>query len=152
MNDPSYPTMKFSLDPRFILWGHWLPLFWTLCDPSHEFHSQGGSLTCTLTWLHAVNLRVQSGATPAFSTNRSVNCVVYTYTLFAYFVCDLPGLHCIKELNFTLKIFDEHPSLVLYTCHQQSTLNCPFNLDARLISTNFPHICSAKYSGSTVCI
>ena len=26
-----------------------LPLFWTFCDPSHGFQSQGGPLTCTLT-------------------------------------------------------------------------------------------------------
>ena len=45
--------------------------FWTLCDPSHGFQSQNGSLTC----LHAVNLRVKSGVTLTFSTNRSVNCI-----------------------------------------------------------------------------
>ena len=40
---------KFFVGPKFILWGDWLPLFWTLCDPSHGFQSQGGSLVCTLT-------------------------------------------------------------------------------------------------------
>ena len=55
--------------PRYILWGHWLPLFWTSCDPLHGFQSQDGSLTCSLTCLHVVNLRVMSGATPVFSTN-----------------------------------------------------------------------------------
>ena len=63
---------------QFILWGHWLFLFWTLYDPSHGFQSQGGSLTCTLTCLHAVNLRVTSQwPTPAFSTNKSVNCMTH---------------------------------------------------------------------------
>ena len=49
---------------------HWLPQFCTLCDPPHGFQSQGGSLACILTCLHVVNVRVTSGATPAFSTNR----------------------------------------------------------------------------------
>ena len=65
------------------LWGHWLPLFWTLCDPPHGFQSQGGSFTCTPTCLHVVNLRVMSGATPAFSTSRGL------YTLYKY-VCSRP--------------------------------------------------------------
>ena len=46
----------FFVGPRSILWSHWLPLFWTLRDPFHGLQSQGGSLTCTLTCLHAVNL------------------------------------------------------------------------------------------------
>ena len=50
-----------------------------LCDPPHGFQSQGGSLSCTLTCLCAVNPRVTSGATPAFSTNSGVHCIsVYT--------------------------------------------------------------------------
>ena len=70
---------KIFVEPRSNLWGHWLTLFWTSCDPPHGFQSQGGSLTCTLTCLHVVSLRVMSGATPAFSTNRSVHCTsVYT--------------------------------------------------------------------------
>ena len=56
--------------PRSILWSHWLPLFWTSCDPPNGFQSQGGSLARILTCLHVVNLSVTSGATPAFSTNR----------------------------------------------------------------------------------
>ena len=56
-----------------------LPLFWTSCDPPHGFQSQGDSLTCILTCLHALNPRVTSGATPAFFTNRGVHCIgVYT--------------------------------------------------------------------------
>ena len=59
--------------------GQLLPIFWTSCDPPHGFQSQGGSLACTFTCLHAVNLRVMFGATPAFSTNRGVHCIsVYT--------------------------------------------------------------------------
>ena len=47
--------------------------------PSRVCQSQGGCLTCTHTCLHAVNLRVTSGATPAFSTNRGVHCIsMYT--------------------------------------------------------------------------
>ena len=34
----------------------------------YGFQSQGGSFTCTLTYLPLVNLRVTSGATPTFST------------------------------------------------------------------------------------
>ena len=49
--------------------------FWTSCDLPHGFQSQNGSLTCTPTCLHAVNLRIKSGTTLAFSTNRSVNCI-----------------------------------------------------------------------------
>ena len=61
--------------PRSILWGHWLPLVWPLCNPPHRFQSQSGSLTCTCTCMHMVNLRVMSGATCAFSTNRGVHCI-----------------------------------------------------------------------------
>ena len=75
---PRMAKVKIFLNfvgPGSILWCHWLPLFWTLCDPPHGFQSQGGSLICTLTCLHVMNLRVTSGATPAFSTNRGVHCV-----------------------------------------------------------------------------
>ena len=65
--------------PKFILWGHWLPLFWTSCDLPYGFQSQSGSLACTLTCLCMVNLRAMSGTTSAFSTNRGVHCIsVYT--------------------------------------------------------------------------
>ena len=47
--------------------------------PSHGFQRQSGSLEYCLTCLHEINLRVTYSATPAFSTNRSVNCMgVYT--------------------------------------------------------------------------
>ena len=39
------------------------------------FKSQGGSLVCTFICFHAVNLRVTSDATPAFSKNRGVHCI-----------------------------------------------------------------------------
>ena len=65
----------FFVGPRSILWGHWLPLCWTLCHPSHGFQSQDGSFPCTLTCLRVVNLRATSGATPAFSTSRGVHCI-----------------------------------------------------------------------------
>ena len=56
-----------------------MPLFCTSCYPPRGFQSQGGSFACTLTCLCAVNLRVMSGATPAFSTKRGVHCIrVYT--------------------------------------------------------------------------
>ena len=58
-----------------ILWGHWLLLFWTSCVLPHGFQIQSGSLTCTLSCLCAVILKVTTGATPAFSTNRSVHCI-----------------------------------------------------------------------------
>ena len=67
--------LKYFVGSRSILWSHWLPLFWTLCDPSHGFQSQGGSLACMLTFLCMVKLRVTSCATPAFSTNRGVHCI-----------------------------------------------------------------------------
>ena len=60
----------FFVGPRSILWGHWLSLFWTSCDPPHGFQSQGGYLTCIFTYLCTVNLSVMSGTTPVFSTNR----------------------------------------------------------------------------------
>ena len=70
---------KFFFGPRFILWSHWLLLFWTLRVLPHGFQIQSGYLTCTLSCLHAVILKVTSGATPAFSTNRGVHCIsVYT--------------------------------------------------------------------------
>ena len=61
--------------------GPLIALFWTSCDPRHGLQSQGGSLTCTLTCLRAMNPRVTSGATPVFSTNRGVHCTsVYKFT------------------------------------------------------------------------
>ena len=48
---------------------------WTLCDPPHGFQCQGGSLACTLSCLHMVNLKVTFGATPTFSTNMGVWCM-----------------------------------------------------------------------------
>ena len=46
-----------------------------LCVPPHGFQIQCGSLACTLTCLHVVNLRFMCGITPAFSTNRGVHCI-----------------------------------------------------------------------------
>ena len=50
-------------------------LFWTSCVLPHGFQIQSGYLACTLSCLHAVILKVTSGATPAFSTNRGVHCI-----------------------------------------------------------------------------
>ena len=63
---------EFFIGLRFILWGHWLPLFWTLCNPPHGFNAR---VVLSLALLYAVNLRVNSGAKAAFTTNRRVNCV-----------------------------------------------------------------------------
>ena len=57
-------------------------VFGLLCDTPHRFPSQGGSFACTLTCLCMVNLRVTSGATPAFSTNRSSKCVYSMLTFW----------------------------------------------------------------------
>ena len=65
----------FLSGPRSILWSHWLLLFWTLCVLPHGFQIQSGYLACTLSCLHAVTLKVTSGTTPAFSTNRGVHCI-----------------------------------------------------------------------------
>ena len=70
---------KFCFGPRSILWSHWLLLFWTSCVLPHGFQSQSGYLARTLSCLCAVILKVTTGATPAFSTNRGVHCIsVYT--------------------------------------------------------------------------
>ena len=66
---------NFLSGPRSILWSHWLLLFWTSCVLPHGFQIQSGYLACTLSCLHAVILKVTSGATPAFSTNRGVHCI-----------------------------------------------------------------------------
>ena len=79
LQDKGKITQSGFLGPRSILWGHWLPLFWTSCNPPHGFQSWGGSFTCILTCLRVVNLRVTSGDKPAFSTNRGVHFTsVYT--------------------------------------------------------------------------
>ena len=67
--------LNFLSGPRSILWSHWLLLFWTSCVLPHGFQIQSGYLACTLSCLHAVILKVTSGVTPAFSTNRSVHCI-----------------------------------------------------------------------------
>ena len=67
---------KFFLSgPRSFLWSHWLLLFWTSYVLPHGFQIQSGYLACTLSCLHAVILKVMSGVTPAFSTNRGVHCI-----------------------------------------------------------------------------
>ena len=66
---------NFLSGPRSILWSHWLLLFWTSCVLPHGFQSQSGYLACTFSCLHAVILKVTSGVTPGFSTNRGVHCI-----------------------------------------------------------------------------
>ena len=66
---------NFFFGPRSILWNHWSLLFWTLCVLPHGFQIQSGYLTCTLSCLCALILKVTTGATPAFSTNRGVHCI-----------------------------------------------------------------------------
>ena len=51
------------------------PLIAPLCVLPHGFQIQSGYLACTLSCLHAVILKVTTGATPAFSTNRGVHCI-----------------------------------------------------------------------------
>ena len=73
---------KFLFEPRSILWSHWLLLFWTSCVLPHGFQIQSGYLACILSCLCAVILKVTTGVTPAFSTNRGVHCIsVYTVWL-----------------------------------------------------------------------
>ena len=69
---------------------HWLfsqtnkqlaSVFWTLGVLPHEFQIKSSSLTCTLSYLHVVILKVMSGVIPAYSTNRGVHCKhVYSMT------------------------------------------------------------------------
>ena len=42
-------------------------------------------------------------------------------------------------------------TMVLYTHHWQSILNCQFNLHAQLVSTKFPLVFSAYYLGYIIC-
>ena len=52
------------------------------CVLPHGFQSQSGYLTCTRSCLCAVILKVTTGATLAFSTNRDVHCIsMYTACL-----------------------------------------------------------------------
>ena len=73
----------------FFLWSHWLFLFWTSCVLPYGFQIQSGYLACTLPCLHAVILKVTSGATPTFSTNRGEHCIsVYmAWWLVAFPTC-----------------------------------------------------------------
>ena len=43
------------------------------------FQIQSGYLTCTLSCLRAVILKVTTGVTPAFSTNRGVHCTMFCF-------------------------------------------------------------------------
>ena len=55
------------------------PFFGATDCSCYGFQIQSGYLACTLSCLHAVILKVTSGVTPAFSTNRGVHCIsVYT--------------------------------------------------------------------------
>ena len=67
--------LNFLSGPRSILWSHWLLLFWTSCALPHGFQIQSGYLACTLSCLRAMILKVTTGVTPAFSTNRGVHCI-----------------------------------------------------------------------------
>ena len=57
-----------------ILWCHWLPYFGLRVTFPTGFKARV-VLSYILTCLHAVDLRVTSGATPAFSTTRGVHCI-----------------------------------------------------------------------------
>ena len=109
---------KFFVGPRSILGATHCPLFWTLCDPHHGFQGQGGFLACTLTCLHAVNLRVTSGATSAFSTHRGVHCI-------SMYTTGLPSrLPTCKQLEvgyyfpgeYVLAVTPDFPAYYLNTC------------------------------------
>ena len=55
------------------------PVLDLVCVLPHGIQIQSGYLVCTLSRLHAMILKVTTGATPSFSTNRGVHCIsVYT--------------------------------------------------------------------------
>ena len=90
---------KFLFGPRSILWSHWLLLFWTSCVLPHGFQIQSGYLACTLSYLI---LKVTTGATPTFSTNRGVHCIsVYT----AWLARLLSFLFLLPDLNERWDLF-----------------------------------------------
>ena len=114
---------NFLSGPRSILWSHWLLLFWTSCVLPHGFQIQSGYLACTLSCLHAVILKVTSGATPAFSTNRGVHCIsMYTAWQPVMFptchICNrgrLPGFD--RETSRTVSRHALHSATVTgFTC------------------------------------
>ena len=72
---PTFVFKIFSLDQGPFLWRHWLLLFWTLCVLPHGFQIQSEYIACTLSCLCAVILKVTTGVTPVFSTNRGVHCI-----------------------------------------------------------------------------
>ena len=75
------PPLNFhGTEVHFV--GTLITSFCTLCDPLHGFQSQSGSLTCTLTCLHAVNLRVKSGApdTP-ITISRGQTALIFGYVV-----------------------------------------------------------------------
>ena len=71
---------KFLLDQGPFCGATDCPYFGLCVTLPMGFKARGGSLACTLICLHAVNLRVTSGATPAFSNNRGVHCIGGVYT------------------------------------------------------------------------
>ena len=54
MDTTHHPNIKFSLDQHLFCGATDCPYF-RLCDLPHGFQSQGGSLTCSVTCLHAVH-------------------------------------------------------------------------------------------------
>ena len=59
--------------------GPLIPLFWTSRDVCPGFQSQGGfPCLCASSPVHNRFLRFTSSATPAFSTNRGVQCICIT--------------------------------------------------------------------------
>ena len=113
--------LNFLSGARSILWSHWLLLFWTSCVLPHGFQIQSGYLACTLSCLHAVILKVTSGATPAFSTNRGVHCIS---TYMAWQPVTFPTCHVCNRGR--LPGFDRETSRTVSRCALHSATTTGF--------------------------
>ena len=81
------------------------------------------ALSCIITCLQTMNLRVASGTTPAFSTNRGVHCVsVYTAGSSCAAVKFDLGLPARQATMLSTRMYGE---VVKYSTYSISFVSCP---------------------------
>ena len=103
------------------------------CVLPHGFQIQSGYLACTLSCLHAVILKVTSGVTPAFSTNRGVHCISM---YMAWRLVMFPTCHICNRGR--LPGFDRETYHTVSRCALHSATMTGFYLPS--LKTGLPHL------------
>ena len=109
------PDIKFSLDQGSFCGATDCP-YLRLCDPPHGFQSQGGSLTCILTCLHAVHC----------------SCLICTFSYHWLMVLSAVQFQLAFSFSLLALIIMSAPLLqswvwvywTLFTCTLEGAFNC----------------------------